>query len=91
MVKNRTDKVGFYKVNLMQSGIDKPGILQVHFGKRAEFDRTVFEAYREQKVIAVLKMKPQQLTIFEPDISESGIVEPGHAELAANEQSIGKA
>jgi hypothetical protein len=36
-------------------------------------------------------MKPQQLTILEPDISKGGVAEGCHAELAANEQSIGKA
>jgi hypothetical protein len=86
MVKNRTTKVGFCKVNLMQRGIDKPGVLQVHVGKRAEFDRTVFKTHCEEKIAAVLKMKPQQLTILEPDISKGGVAKGGHAELAANEQ-----
>ena len=91
MVKNSTVKVGFCKVNLMHRGLDEPGVLQVHFGKRAEFDRTVFEGYCEQKIAAVLKMKTQQLTILEKYISKGGVAEPGHAELAALEQCIGKA
>jgi hypothetical protein len=36
-------------------------------------------------------MKPQQLTILELYIPEGGVAEGGHAELAANEQCIGKA
>ena len=91
MVKNCCTKVGFCKVNLVQCGIDEPGILKVHFGKRAEFDRTVFEAHGEQKIVAVFKMKAQQLAFLEPYISEGSIAERGHAELAANEQGIGKA
>lgn len=91
MVKNCTVKVGFCKVNLVQCGFDEPGVLKVHFVERTEFDRTVFEAHCEQKIVAVFKMKPKQLTILEAYISEGGIVEVGHAELAANEQCIGKA
>jgi hypothetical protein len=53
----------------------EPGVLKVHFGKRAEFDRTVFEAYGEQKIVAVFKMQPQQLAVLEPYISEGGVAE----------------
>ena len=91
MVKNCSTEVGFCKVNLVQCGMYEPGVLQVHFGKRAELDRTVFETHREQKIITVFKMKTQQLAVFEPYISESGVAERGHAELAAHEQCIGKA
>jgi hypothetical protein len=69
----------------------EPGVLQVHFGERAEFDRTVFKAHGEQKIIAVFKMKAQQLAVLELYISEGSIAERGHAELAAYEQGIGKA
>lgn len=91
MVKNCSTKVGFCKVNLVQCGIDELGVLEVHFGKRAEFDRAVFETHGEQKIVAVFKMKPQQLTFLELYISEGSVTEFGHAELAANEQSISKA
>lgn len=91
MVKNCSTKVGFCKVNLVQCGLDELGVLEVHFGERAKFNRTVFKTYREQKIVAVFKMKTQQLAVLETYVSEGSVAERGHAELAANEQSIGKA
>jgi hypothetical protein len=55
--------------------MDEPGVLQVHFGKRAEFDRTVFETHGEQKIVAVFKMKPQQLAVLETYVSEGSVAE----------------